>query len=76
MTNKDEQELLKGLLSEEQFRAETLQALASIVEGQNTLNDAIGVLHIALEMLCAKHGDDPEVLMEAARQHIEQRAEE
>ena len=76
MTNNDEQDFLKGLLSEKEFRAETMQALAAIVEGQNTINNAIGVLRVALEMLCAKHGDDPVALMDAARDHIKQEAEE
>ena len=67
--------LLQELVSEKQFREETLEGLKTIVEGQNTLNDAIGVLGIAIEMLCAKHGDDPVALMEAARDHIKREVE-
>lgn len=53
-----------------------MQALAYQVACINTCNEAVGVLRVALEMLCAKHGDDPVALMEAARRHIELETEE
>ena len=57
-------------MTEDEFRQEVMQGLAQIVMSLNDMDDAVGVLRVALEMLCAKHGDDPEVLMDAARRHI------
>ena len=64
------------MTEEQEFRKEVMQALAYQVHTLNQVNDAIGVLRVALEMLCAKHGDDPVALMEAARRHIKQETEE
>ena len=64
------------MTEEQEFRKEVMQALAYQVHTLNQVNDAIGVLRVALEMLCAKHGDDPVALMEAARRHIELETEE
>ena len=63
-------------MTEDEFRQEVMQGLAQIVMSLNDMDDAVGVLRVALEMLCAKHGDDPVALMEAARRHIKQEAEE
>ena len=63
-------------MTEDEFRQEVMGGLAYIAKSLNDMDDAVGVLRVALEMLCAKHGDDPEVLMEAARRHIKQEAEE
>ena len=63
-------------MTEDEFREEVMQALAYQVACINTCNEAIGVLRVALEMLCAKHGDDPVALMEAARRHIKQETDE
>ena len=62
--------------SNRQFRTDTMEALNRCVDAVNTINNALGVLHVALQMLCNKHGDDPEALMDAARDHIKQEAEE
>ena len=63
-------------MTEDEFRQEVMQGLAQIVMSLNDMDDAVGVLRVALEMLCAKHGDDPVALMEAARRHIKQESEE
>ena len=63
-------------MKEDEFRQEVLGGLAYIANSINDMENRVDVLRVALEMLCAKHGDDPVALMEAARQHIEQRAEE
>ena len=63
-------------MTEDEFRQEVMQGLAQIVMSLNDMDDAVGVLRVALEMLCAKHGDDPVALMEAARRHIKQETEE
>ena len=63
-------------MTEDEFRQEVMQGLAVVVKSLNDMDDAIGVLRVALEMLCAKHGDDPVALMEAARRHIKQETEE
>ena len=60
-------------VSNRQFKTEMIQVLAQSNEIFRDINDAMGVLRIALEMLCAKHGDDPEVLMEAARKHVKEK---
>ena len=63
------------MTEDQEFRKEVMQALAYQVQTLNQVNDAIGVLRVALEMLCAKHGDDPVALMDAARDHIKREAE-
>ena len=59
-------------MTEEEFRQEVMGGLTYIAKSLNDMDDAIGVVRVALEMLCSKHGDDPVALMEAARQHIKQ----
>ena len=60
-------------VSSRQFRKDSMEAFCQITSMFREINDAMGVLRIALEMLCAKHGDDPEVLMEAARKHVKEK---
>ena len=63
-------------MTEDEFRQEVMQGLAVVVKSLNDMDEAIGVVRVALEMLCAKHGDDPVALMEAARRHIKQETDE
>ena len=57
-------------MTEDEFRQEVMGGLAYIANSLNQMDEAVGVLRVALEMLCAKHGDDPKALMDAARDHI------
>ena len=63
-------------MTEDEFRQEVMGGLAYIARSLNQMDEAVGVVRVALEMLCAKHGDDPEVLMKAARDHIKRETEE
>ena len=63
-------------MTEDEFRQEVMGGLAYIANSLNQMDEAVGVLRVALEMLCAKHGDDPEALMNAARDHIKRETEE
>ena len=63
-------------MTEDEFRQEVMGGLAYIANSLNQMDEAVGVLRVALEMLCAKNGDDPVALMEAARDHIKRETEE
>ena len=57
-------------LTEEQFRDALLAGLSELNESIIAINDELDVVRTALEMLCARHGDDPEALIKAARQNV------
>ena len=63
-------------LTDEQFRDALLAGLSELNKGIVAINDELDVVRTALEMLCAKHGDDPVALIEAARRHVELETEE